>query len=71
MYTEETVMVTQNVGAYDIILVPHCIKLNSASSYNVGKDVSKHACPVLIEWSVNCEETMSKSKHIKNPLNYI
>ena len=52
MYTEETVMVTQNVGAYDIILVPHCIKLNSASSYNVGKDVSKHACPVLIEWSV-------------------
>jgi len=52
MYTEETVMVTQNVGAYDIILVPHCIKLNSSSSYNVGKDVSKHACPVLIEWSV-------------------
>jgi len=52
MCTEETVMVTQNVGAYDIILVPHCIKLNSASSYNVGKDVSKHACPVLIEWSV-------------------
>ena len=68
MCTEETVMVTQNVGAYDIILVPHCIKLNSESSYNVGKDVSKHACPVLIEWS---EETMSKSKHIKNPLNYI
>jgi len=79
MCTEETVMVTQNVGAYDIfhcihsaysyiMLIPHCIKLNSASSYIVGKDMSKHACLVLIEWSVKkpCprakEQTHKKSE---------
>jgi len=61
MCTEETVMVTQNVGAYDIILVPHCIKLNSASSYIVGKDMSKHECLVLIEWSVSEEDKIKYS----------